>query len=1459
MSDVELEPVEARSPKVAEPAPVQAPAPPEVTRRSGGALFDTGMGAGMGSPSPPTLMRHLARRPPEDRKAGVDDLNGRVGNRQVTRMIMRWGDVGEPPPALSNADALAAAIQSKDVSDIKAVHDFSSATSAQRVEFIGILVNQGWVGPMDEYALERLWNSFGDGIVDVVTNSSDLWNLCVEAGMDPSNVPALNALRTAFENDVKALARAYMQRNLEFADQEMAKLGVNGQGSESPTAATEQAIALEEVQELARGAEELLKAKDQMLTMHVGYKTVMDPRAGGATTKVLFDPDPMKKPTSTEASFFQRETNPPAVHTWDQVKEQWDAADASLAGIGAKNPTVFAAIASGREEVHGLGSENPQQAKQTASRVLTTLRANIVATIPKLDTGDLDWRDLQPIHQQLYGGRVAPSGTPWNEQVPKSIGEDVIGDHESTQFWISLGLGTAAAALFIVAEIATGGLATAALLGGLAVSGGQAVASWENYEDLSTAAAGTASEETRLVSQGQVDAALIQAVLDTIFAALDFGQAVRVGRGIAAGMRMEAALAANGAEAALEAGMRAGGPEAAAAIERSIAELGAEATARKTGKTVDELLALLPAASPARARLIEARQLIEAAAAAGTEAGAAGTRVAMAAGNAAEEAWKNGRALGELVRDVPGAIGAGTISREFGDKIVSEAIESLGPAEALKRAGGWRSLQQALTNESAAGRKLMQWRNSVFSDLERYVTRDLEGQIQRTGTSVDFSNDIDMSFIGPNASEVRDAASQYLARRLGVDNSPQAFDRLMMAGLFTDPRRMHAYDGLPGAMRDAIARTQAAKQEQLIWNRRLWEAAQHNDENLARQIRTEMSGMGIPEFAYRPLSEGDIGRLARRIDSLHGELETAVRNGDAAAQARLAEEIGDSQALINAAEGGGYFSGGGVRRYVSERPGETPFPRLEGGAGQVIPRAERITAIIDQLPKLDHGMLQLAGSTEEVVAGIRSIGKYGKRLFEVTGDAGLFHDGIWEALATRCTALKRAADAGASTMSHAEAAALAAEARSAFAELTSKSSEALAQLRAGANIPNVGNAMEAIQNMTIAHTRLLRATEATMRHVNTLVRAIDLGMRASDLEATNGQPGDQRRPDNASYPDQNQSVDPSLARTVARTPMLMRSEVGVAGKSPVHEIETLVAVRTAIERINKEGGKPGGLLGGADVSGGNVPALEATKVDFDPTKAHPSLQQFIRGVVFPDDPQGQFFSDPKSTQQGPVGAIGFGANYVAPGSLTQRSHEGDLQFFHGMATKEREKPQVTKEKILEWSAFLTELATGRLDPKGKVSSHPVASKLFPQQADQTFGQLFGYEKGADQEIRQRAAGALMHLIQDSHATGHTERNEAGQVKEFHSYTKQDHEAHGKGDKFAEGKNLGAKIKATPGMERAIEKCAVVLVMLDRGAPTAEVMKYLDEEVLALSGDARRAGPGHGMEAKSKFETYPDKW
>jgi hypothetical protein len=301
---------------------------------------------------------------------------------------------------------------------------------------------------------------------------------------------------------------------------------------------------------------------------------------------------------------------------------------------------------------------------------------------------------------------------------------------------------------------------------------------------------------------------------------------------------------------------------------------------------------------------------------------------------------------------------------------------------------------------------------------------------------------------------------------------------------------------------------------------------------------------------------------------------------------------------------------------------------------------------------------------------------------------------------------------------------------------------------------------------------------------------------------------------------------------------------------PVHEVLTLRAIKDALTQLKDQGKKPGSLLGGVDTKG--IPSLSSKSGhNLAPEKLNKTLHQFIRGVIWPDDPKGLLFDEPSGLTDYSSGAAWyeeFDVDEIGdPAALIARSHYGDLQFFHAMASSDGEKPGETKAKIAKWSRFLIDVSTGRIDANKTVAEFATAKELFPSHTTITVKELFGYAKASDDEVRQRAAGALMHMIQDSHAKGHAEREASGEIKEFHAYGGQDHAQHGAHDAWAGGADLGKRIKNTAGAERAIEKCKDVLVLLDQGASTDDVLKYLDDQVLKLSSAATPAGPGTGLE------------
>jgi hypothetical protein len=713
------------------------------------------------------------------------------------------------------------------------------------------------------------------------------------------------------------------------------------------------------------------------------------------------------------------------------------------------------------------------------------------------------------------GAAKGKSGTDWSSPYTAGVARDMLGDHETHEFWTQLGLGTLTAALFIVAEFATAGWATAALMaGGFALSGGQAAAAWDNYDKLKGAAGSAASSKTQVVDQSQVDSAKVNAIIATVGTVLDV--ATPALKGVAelrAAAKLDAALTERGAAAALEKGFKQGavaGDDAARLIERGVTELGVQETLSTSGKSAEELLKLVPEDSKAAQRI---REAIAAGVGGGADASKAGATTAVSAatavGTAEAQAFLQGKQLPEIMRGLVDAVKGGTVSVDIGEKLAQEAIEKLGPSETVKLAGGWKPLSEALGEKSLAGKRLMDWRDAVFEDLQKYVKEELKGDVTRTGTRDNFTNDMDISFTGNNASEVRAKAMKYLAGRLGVPSDPGAIDMIIMGGLFTDPRRMHMYDVLPEGIRKTMAARQAAKERDLIWNRRLWEAAGHEKEmpGMADSIRSQMKQMQIEEFAYKPLAESDRVRLGAELDELHVKLEEAIAAKDAAAQQKLVIQIADTQSLINASEGGGYFSAGGVRRWVSERTAiETPgqaaeFPRL-GNAGAPALSGEKLANILDQLPKIDHSALDLAsGDAKRIGAGVRGIGKYGNRLGKAMQEAaGKTKD--WEDLAKACAHLKDDVDAGLkSAQRAADADALATRARKLLDDLKELSNKSVAAANEAANLEKGGRAAEAVQQATQNHVKVLRASDWVLGNLQSMAFALRTGTTVGQAAA----------------------------------------------------------------------------------------------------------------------------------------------------------------------------------------------------------------------------------------------------------------------------------------------------------------------------------------------------------------------
>ena len=924
------------------------------------------------------------------RLMSADDLEGMVSNANY-RGLMRGSYDRGATIAMSDSQ-------------------LRTASTAAKMLFVQrILQGNWWVGPYLEGDLERIWESFTSAELEEMLGNStyaELFRDSAERGAAIEDLPPIPTMRSRFRNDVRGIAGRYLNQNEELVQQEMDRFGIRdretvrqprdtmapppGLGTRPMSGA--QVAELQELQALAAQLRRAEIARDRLLATPVGYEMSVDARPGliGVATgtdleehaRDLYERgDSQHFWTVTFNPTYRPEFGPfgdeqPPLPDYDQVKAHYDQVIAEIGHYTATYPTLFALVQADSDEnqVESFALAEPEQARAIMGERLNEVLGHIRESRPIVNTDEEFYLDLKPIHYQMFGGSVAaPSGTDWSQGLPKWVGQDEVSDHETVEFWTTLGLSGLAAAAFLVAEFVTLGSATFIIATGVGLGAGlaQAGRSWEQYEQLAAAADATVSDEARLVSQEQTDSAHLAAVLDTVFVFLDaLGPAVRGAR-VARGAPAAAEAAEAGARAAdLEGLSQLGrqGAEAAPLTERAIVELGVEETTERMGKSADELLEIVGRDSPAGERLLAFSR----AAGAGLESSA---DLIVRLPNLADEV-------------------AGGLSRAEADRLVVQAVERLGPRHTLQLMGGWKKLSTLLGNDALAGRALLAWRNQLMRDLEQFVETSLrteadeagEALVQRTG-STDFTSDLDISFLGPNAAANRQAGLNFLASRVGV--SADDLSRLLYTDLFTDPRRMHLYDLIDdAALREQVARRAAGFEEELIWNRRLHEAVETGDDAMASSIREQMEQLGVRQTTYTPLTAEEIQRLSGEIDNLHGQLQRAARAGDTAEQARLAEQIARKQAMINAAEGGGYFSGGGVRRSVSEReefPGFTPAEAATE-ARRVLP-AQQFTHVLDQLPKLDEAvrMLARAERPDQIAAALKGVGKYGQRLSEVVG------------------------------------------------------------------------------------------------------------------------------------------------------------------------------------------------------------------------------------------------------------------------------------------------------------------------------------------------------------------------------------------------------------------------------------------------------------------------------------------
>lgn len=192
------------------------------------------------------------------------------------------------------------------------------------------------------------------------------------------------------------------------------------------------------------------------------------------------------------------------------------------------------------------------------------------------------------------------------------------------------------------------------------------------------------------------------------------------------------------------------------------------------------------------------------------------------------------------------------------------------------------------------------------------------------------------------------------------------------------------------------------------------------------------------------------------------------------------------------------------------------------------------------------------------------------------------------------------------------------------------------------------------------------------------------------------------------------------------------------------------------------------------------------------------------------------------------------------GTLLARTHFGDLQFLHSMASIPGTSAVETKRRIMVWAEFTWRVQAGGSDfisqitPMGQVPVEGLAD-FFPSTEARTVADLFTVGRPwLRHQLGDVAFGSLLHMVEDSYAGGHAQRRQAAadgcadsEIVSFHTYAGQDKTAHKSKDTLDAARR---KLQVIASLKSLIK-------MRDDRWAWSSVRPFLSDCVFALAPDA----------------------
>lgn len=271
------------------------------------------------------------------------------------------------------------------------------------------------------------------------------------------------------------------------------------------------------------------------------------------------------------------------------------------------------------------------------------------------------------------------------------------------------------------------------------------------------------------------------------------------------------------------------------------------------------------------------------------------------------------------------------------------------------------------------------------------------------------------------------------------------------------------------------------------------------------------------------------------------------------------------------------------------------------------------------------------------------------------------------------------------------------------------------------------------------------------------------------------------------------------------------------------------------------------------------------------------LKHLLEGVRFNDSPNGEFIdgTDASSTLF-PV--IDFALKFVginkgqAIHDPTKASHFGNYQYMHAMGWEGSDRAEI-RGKIDRFIYHCWRMATEpnsydnlvkdyeavvKADENFKYTSNQIILRktiqLFPKNV------VFLHANHQD-ELKYRAIGTILHVIQDSYAKGHTVRvgweagDNSGAIRYFQNYSEQDSHSHAE---FDNTRHHAVGVFEISGAQAALKRSVQFLNLLKSGCPWTRPL--LDKEAVcptSVYGFARDEVFAFDSSDEGKTRSHPD--